>query len=171
MTLRRHVVPAGLLLTLLGCLGLPPVPTSAKLFDGQNKLVGFVDLLQIKGGVRVRVHTIGLPQGSHGFNVHSKAECDPPSFTTAGSILSVAGSKDTVMAGDLPDITAGNPAEWSDTTFDWAGLRLDTSERGLFRNGGTSLVVTGEPVNGHASTVGGATRIACGVIKERPEIR
>ncbi len=171
MTFRRHIVPAAGLLTLLGCLGLPPVPTSVKLFDADNKLVGFVDLLEIKGGVRVRVHTLGLPQGAHGINIHASASCDPPAFATSGPILSVTGSKDTVMAGDLPDISTSNPAEWSDTTFDWAGIRLDKGERGVFHNGGTSIVVTAQPDGAHASAEGGSSRIACGVAKERPEIR
>ncbi|MEO8202161.1 MAG: superoxide dismutase family protein [Gemmatimonadota bacterium] len=161
---------AAVLLALMGCLGLPPVPTSVKLFDGQNKLVGFVDLLEIKGGVQIRVHTLGMAPGIHGLNIHQNAVCEPPSFASAGPILTARDAKDSVLAGDLPDITAGT-TEWSDTTISWPLIRLDKGGRGVFHNGGSSFVVTQEPDNGHASPEGSGTRIACGVVKERPEIR
>lgn len=170
MNLARKIFPAAVLLTLLGCLGLPPVPTSVKLFDAQNKLVGFVDLLEIKGGVEVRVHTLGLPAGVHGLNIHQNPKCEPPTFASAGPIFKPRDTRDTVVAGDLPDITAGT-TEWSDTTFNWSYIRLDKGDRGVFHNGGTTLVLTAEPDGGHATPEGAGTRIACGVVKERPEIR
>jgi Cu-Zn family superoxide dismutase len=154
---------------LAACLGLPPRPTSVKLFDADNKLVGFVDLIEIKEGVRFRVHTMGLPGSSRGFNVHSSPLCEPPDFLTAGPVLTgPAGSGDSVVPGDLPDITVG-ATEWADTTFDWGHLELNRGEYGLFRNGGTSLVITDQPDGGQPGS--GARRIACGVVRERPEDR
>jgi Cu/Zn superoxide dismutase len=79
-----------------------------------------------------------------------------------------AGARDTVPAGDLPDITVGN-AEWADTTFDWAHLRLNKDGYGLFREGGTSLVITEQPDHGQPGT--GGRILACGIVKERPEER
>ena len=169
MTLRL-AAPAVLLLTLVACFSLPPRPTSVKLFDADTKLVGFVDLIEIKGGVRFRVHTIGLPGGTRGFNVHIAPACDPPGFESAGTTFSgPAGNRDSVGAGDLPDITVG-ATEWADTTFDWGHLELNKGEYGLFRGGGTSLVITEQP---DAAAGGGAMgkRLACGVVKERPEER
>ena len=167
----RSIVIALCLLTLAACLGLPPRPTSVKFFDSDNKLVGFVDLLEIKGGVRFRVHTMGLPGGVRGFNVYTSPTCEPPAFTTTGAMFSgPGGNRDSVVAGDLPDITVG-ASEWADTTFDWGHLELNRGDYGLFRNGGTSLVISEQPDQGQAG--GGATgrRLACGVVKERPEDR
>lgn len=171
MTLRKLALASLGSLALVGCLGLPPRPTSIKLFDAENQLVGFVDFLKIKGGVRIRVHTLGLPGGVKGLNIHANPVCDPPGFSSAGPIFRRAGKGvDSLIAGDLPDITAG-AREWADTTLDWEAVRLDGSERGLFRNGGTSLVITATPDRGPAGPDGRSDRIACGIIKERPEER
>jgi Cu-Zn family superoxide dismutase len=171
MTLRKLVLAALASLPLLACLGLPPVPTESKLFDAQNKLVGFVDFLEVKGGTRIRVHVLGVPAGVHGFNIHTKPACEPPSFASAGPIFNPPTQKgDTVIAGNLPDITAGSDV-WADTSFDWHQVSLDKSEHGLFRNGGTSLIITTEADKDHPGAPGSGTRIACGIIKERPEER
>lgn len=169
MKLRTIASPL-FLLALVACLGLPPRPTSVKLFDADNKLVGFVDLIEIKEGVRFRVHTMGLPGGLKGFNVHASPSCEPPAFASVGSpFAGPAGNRDSVVAGDLPDITVG-ATEWADTTFDWGHLQLNRGDYGLFREGGTSLVITDQPDGGQASS-GTSKRIACGVVKERPEER
>jgi Cu-Zn family superoxide dismutase len=166
----RVLAPALVLLALAACLGLPPRPTSVKFFDPDNKLVGFVDLLEIKGGVRFRVHTMGLPGGVRGFNIHSSPTCEPPAFATVGAIFNPPGTPADTIAGDLPDISVG-ATEWADTTFDWGHVRLDKGERGLFRNGGTSLVITEQPDGAQGGSGSASRRLACGVVKERPEER
>ena len=169
MKLSKVVLPAPALIMLAACLGLPPRPTSVKLFDSDARLIGFVDLLEIKEGVRFRVHTKGMAGGSRGFNVHTSPTCEAPTFTSAGAVYDPnTGNRDSVVEGDLPDITVGS-TEWADTTFDWAHLRLDKGDRGLFRNGGTSLVITEEPDRG--TQPGASRRLACGTVIERPEDR
>ena len=167
----RSVASALFLVSLVACLGLPPRPTSVKFFDADNKLVGFVDLIEIKEGVRFRVHTLGLPGGVKGFNLHTSPTCEPPAFSSAGNLfIGPAGRGDSVLAGDLPDISVGT-TEWADTTFDWGHLKLDAGDYGLFRDGGTSLVITEQPDGGQASPGATSRRLACGIVKERPEER
>ena len=167
----RSIVVALSLLTLVACLGLPPRPTSVKFFDSDNKLVGFADLIEIKEGIRFRVHTMGLPGGLRGFNVYTSPTCEPPAFATTGAIFGgPANSRDSVIAGDLPDITVG-AAEWADTTFDWGHLQMNRGDYGLFRNGGTSLVITEQPDQGQPGSSNTGKRLACGVVKERPKDR
>jgi Cu-Zn family superoxide dismutase len=167
----RSILSAVFLLTLMACLGLPPRPTSVKFFDADNKLVGFVDLIEIKQGIRFRVHTMGLPGGVRGFNLYASPTCEPPGFTTTGPLFTgPEGSRDSIVAGDLPDITVGT-TEWADTTFDWGHLQLDKGDRGVFRNGGSALIITELPDGGSASSGAGGKRLACGVVKERPEER
>jgi superoxide dismutase, Cu-Zn family len=171
MRFRRSLLPSIILLALIGCLGLPPRPTSVKLFDADNKLIGFVDLLEIKNGVRFRVHTMGLGGGVKGLNIHTNPSCEPPGFASAGPLFNPSlGQEDTVNQGDLPDVTVGT-TEWADTTFDWSSVRLDAGERGLFQKGGTALVLTDQPDGTTGGSGQGATRIACGVVKDRPEER
>ena len=166
----RSITAALALLAILGCFSLPPRPTSVKFFDADNKLVGFVDLIEIKGGVRFRVHTMGLPGGKRGFNVHTMPLCEPPAFTSSGALFTgPAGGRDSVVAGDLPDITVGT-TEWADTTFDWGHMGLDKSEYGLFRNGGTSLVINEQTDDGTPTAATGRI-LACGIVKERPDDR
>jgi superoxide dismutase, Cu-Zn family len=164
-------ISAAILVLLAACLGLPPVPVSAKLFDADNRLVGFVDLLETRGGVTLRVHTLGLPAGTHGFNIHEKPLCEPPGFASAGSVLAPPrrGPADSIALGNLPDITTLD-AEWSDTTFSWPGLELNHGDHGVFHNEGTSFVITSQPDAGLPAP-GTGDRIACGTITPRPEIR
>lgn len=167
----RTISAASILVLLAACLGLPPVPVSAKLFDADNRLVGFVDLLETKGGVKLRVHTLGLPAGAHGLNIHVSALCEPPSFASAGAILAPPrrGPTDSITLGDLPDITTLD-AEWSDTSFAWPGLDLNDGDRGVFHNGGTAFIITTQP-DASLPAPGTGDRIACGTITPRPEIR
>lgn len=166
----RKFSAAAILVLLAACLSLPPAPVSVKLFDADNRLVGFVDLLKTKGGVEMRVHTLGLPAGRHGFNLTVNPVCEPPSFASAGAIFGPGHSSgDSGAIGDLPDITTFE-AEWSDTTFVWPGLEINDSDRGVFRNGGTAFVITAQP-DSSLPAPGTGDRIACGPIKPRPEIR
>jgi len=167
----RTISAASILILLAACLGLPPVPVSAKLFDADNRLVGFVDLLETRGGVTLRVHTLGLPAGAHGLNIHEKPSCEAPSFASAGPVLAPPrrGPADSVALGDLPDITTLD-AEWSDTSYSWPNLELSDGERGVFHNGGTSFIITAQPDAGRPAP-GTGDRIACGTITPRPEIR
>lgn len=158
-----------LLLVTAACVGLPPVPVSSKLFGRDSTLVGFVDLLETRGGVEVRLHTLGLPPGKHGINLHTTASCEPPDFASAGPVVHPTGRKsDSLALGDLPDFTSLG-ADWSDTTFIWPGLELNDGDHGVFHNGGTALVITAEPDQGREP--GSGERIACGVLTPRPEKR
>jgi Cu/Zn superoxide dismutase len=166
----RTLAVGTVLVLLASCLSLPPAPVSAKLFDADNRLVGFVDLLETRGGVELRVHTLGLPAGRHGFNLHVHDVCEPPSFATAGAVLDPGrAASDSFALGDLPDITTLD-ADWSDTTFVWRGLELNDGARGVFHNGGTAFVITTQP-DANQPSPGAGDRIACGPVKPRPEIR
>ena len=161
----------------LGCLNLPPAPMSIKLFDAKGQFVGFVDILQRNPGVRLQVHTRGLPGGQHGFHIHEFNKCEAPDFTSAGPHFNPDHKQHGTLnpqghhAGDLPNITLGTD-DWADTTIDWPEVRLDEGDHGLFHNGGTSLVIHERADDEMTDPSGNAgARIACGVIVKLPEER
>ena len=167
---------AGVLATL-GCLSLPPAPLSVKLFDANGRFVGFVDILERKPGVRLQVHTRDLPGGLHGFHVHEFPVCNAPGFDSAGAHFNPLGKQHGTQnplghhAGDLPNITLGT-TDWADTTIDLADVKLDEGATGLFRKGGTSLVIHEAPDDEMTDPSGNAgARIACGVVRKLPEVR
>jgi Cu-Zn family superoxide dismutase len=167
---RAAFVAAPAALMLAACISLPPAPLSVKLFDNRNTLVGFVDILERKPGVRLMVHTRGLPAGPHGFHIHQRAKCEGSGFESAGDHFNPEGKEHGTRnpagyhAGDLPNLTLGAD-DWADTTIDWPHVRLDEGDHGLFRNGGTSLVIHQFPDDELTDPSGNTgPRIACGVI-------
>jgi len=164
----RRLVSATLLLFVLGCFSLPPRPVSVQLYDAETQLVGFVDFLKVQNGVQVRLHTLGLPPGRHGINLHANPVCEGPSFASAGPVFAPPGAGDSLALGNFPDFTS-RPTDWTDTTFTLNRLELGDGDRGLFHGGGTALVITAEPDEGREP--GSGNRIACGVVKPRPEER
>lgn len=81
------------LLILSGCgKGNSKLPVSGKtsdmikapLINAEGNEIGEVTLTEGKDGVTIRVVAEGLTPGEHGFHIHEKGECEPPSFESAG---------------------------------------------------------------------------------------
>lgn len=178
MKLRSQAAVLTVLLLATACFSLPSAPLAVRLFDAEGKFVGFVDITERDPGVRLRVHTIDLDGGVHGFHIHENPVCEPPDFVTAGPHFNPGGKEHGSKnpnghhAGDLPNITVGTSGNWADTTIDWPDVQLNDGDRGLFHNGGTSLIIHQNPDDELTDPSGNAgPRIACGVIKKLPEER
>lgn len=147
-----------------------PATAKAELKNAQGQSIGTVTLTETPHGVLIHAELTGLPPGTHAFHIHAAGACEAPAFTSAGGHFNPASKQHGIAnamgmhAGDLPNINA--PAGGK-LTFDAlaAGVTLGTGADGLFKTGGTALVVHAGADDYKTDPTGNAgARFACGVI-------
>lgn len=122
-------------------------------------------------GVHVHVVVNYLAPGGHGFQIHAKGICEPPTFASSGPIFNPTPAAHGFnnprgpKAGDLPDLGVGTDHT---ATFDFTDtlVSLDSgATNSLTGESGTSLIITRDPDDQLTQPEGNAgPRIACGVI-------
>ncbi|MBP2301513.1 superoxide dismutase family protein [Azospirillum picis] len=146
-----------------------PAPAAqAAIADAQGKPLGTVTFTKFPHGILVHGQLEGLPPGWHGIHIHENGACTP-NFAAAGGHFGAKGSKhgldaDPMHYGELPNI-------WVDQTGK-AGFEamthmvsLGDGNDGLFKQGGTAIVVHAQPDDYLSQPAGNSgDRIACGVI-------
>jgi Cu-Zn family superoxide dismutase len=144
----------------------------AELKDAQGKSVGSVTLTEAPHGVLLHAMLMGLPAGTHAFHIHTTGTCEAPAFTSAGGHLNPTSKQHGMMnpmgmhAGDMPNVQM--PADGM-ITFEVfvAGVTLGTGPDGVFKTGGTAIVVHGGADDYKGDPAGNAgPRIACGVVSK-----
>jgi Cu-Zn family superoxide dismutase len=164
------------------------VPVVAHLQNQDGADVGTVTFTQLPGRVQVDVDVAGLPQGFHGFHVHSNGVCNASDqFTSAGGHLDL-GTGDMTMvmgSGQSMPMDGGHAGDMTNlyVTRDGTGSlhfvldRFSVSD--LLSNGGRAVIVHGGPDNfrnipdRYGVTIDQATmdtgdagpRLACGVVQ------
>lgn len=167
----------------LGAVGSPaPAAAAATVMVAEavlhgpgGEVLGRAQLSALSHGVRIRLEVQGLEPGSKAFHVHETGTCTAPDFTSAGGHFNpddadhgfhgAAGPH----AGDMPNLWVGEDGRGRVEVIN-ERVRLDDGPRGLFRKGGTALVIHAGP-DDYASQPAGAAgpRIACGVIRAAPQ--
>ena len=141
----------------------------AELKDATGKSIGMIILTETPHGVLLRGSLMGAPAGLHAIHVHTTGKCEAP-FTTAGGHLNPDSKQHGMMndmgmhAGDMPNLMV--PAD-GNITFDilLPNVTLQAGPNGLFKDGGTAIVLHGGPDDYKSDPAGNAgPRIACGVV-------
>ncbi len=119
----KSLVPAALAVIASGCMSsgadtdaassVAAEHPRAQLVGADGRPRGTVRIIQVHGGVSVRVQAEDLPPGVHGAHLHAVGRCDPPAFTSAGPHWNPTGRQHGranpagAHMGDLPNITIG----------------------------------------------------------------
>lgn len=159
-----------LLVALLAALARPAgAQAKAELKNTDGRAVGTVTLTDTPFGVLVHASLTGLPTGTHAFHFHQTGVCESP-FTSAGGHFNPTSRQHGIQnpmgmhAGDLPNIEVPSGGN---LVFDVlaTGVTLEAGANGLFKEGGTSIVVHAGGDDYRTGPTGtAAARIACGVV-------
>ncbi len=143
---------------------------SASLALADGTPAGTVELLTNGGNLSLRVAVTGIPEGTHGFHLHTTGECAPPDFTSAGGHLNPAGKEHGhenpagSHLGDLPNLVVAADGTAS-TTAD-LGSEDQSVIDSLFDADGTAVVVHADADDYRTDPTGNAgSRLACGVLE------
>lgn len=162
------------LFALPACSTVADLPTeriaSATLTRANGVPAGTVQLLANGNQLSLAVAVSGLPEGAHGFHLHSVGACKAPDFSSAGGHLNPTAKDHGSMSpggshlGDLPNLQIGKGTVTS-TTIDLGTDRAQILSW-LFDDDGTAVVVHADPDDYQTNPSGNAgQRIACGVLK------
>lgn len=156
----------------IGLIGLAPAfsnqSAKANFLNSMGETIGQSVLTQTNQGILIKSHITKLPEGWHGFHVHTIGNCVPPDFTSAGGHFNPHGKKhgyenpEGSHVGDLPNASVG-----PDGVLDSEVLLSGATLQELFDKDGSALVVHSVKDDYHSDPAGNAGgRIACGIIQQ-----
>lgn len=148
-------------------------PIQVELINVNGENTGQATLTQGADGVSINIEAWNLPEGTHGFHIHDKGMCEPPTFESAGEHFNPTHAKhgfdnpEGPHAGDLPNLEVGKDGK-VEATFLNEMVTLKAGEsNSLLKEGGTSLVIHSKADDYVSQPAGDSgERIACGVIKK-----
>lgn len=141
---------------------------TATLMDESGTTLGTLDLVDADGGVRITGELTGVPNGEHGFHIHTTGTCDAAAkFESAGGHFEPGTHKhgkdnpEGPHAGDLMNITANDDGK---ATVDLMNANVTIAE--LKDADGAALVLHANPDDYKTDPSGNSgDRFACGVIE------
>lgn len=144
----------------------------SKFINAEGKEVGFVQLRETPQGVIVHAELEGLPEGWHGFHLHTTGKCDPPDFTSAGGHYNPLDHAHGMEApqgphlGDLPNIWVNKDGKAKVEVFAAHVSLQKDAKNTLMDADGTAIVVHAQPDDYESQPAGDAgSRIACAVVQ------
>lgn len=144
---------------------------TASLSRANGAPAGTVDLVANGNELSLVVAVTGLPQGAHGFHLHTTGACQAPDFTSAGGHLNPTNQNHGTLSpggshlGDLPNLDVGTNTVTT-TTVNLAETDQAQVLDWLFDADGTAVVIHQDPDDYRTDPAGNAgPRIACGVLE------
>lgn len=153
----------------------PKTAISVDMYNATNDMVGTAKLTEHPDGVKLKLKIAGVTSGYHGVHIHEIANCEAPTFKSAGNHFNPKDKEHGLMnakgahLGDLPNVEANLQGEIDEelTVQDATLLNGNTS---LTEHGGTSIIITEEADDGMTQISGDSgERIICGAIKNNEE--
>jgi len=143
---------------------------TANMSNSNGQPVGSVTLVDYGDSRAMRVMLSGLPQGTHGFHLHTTGRCDAPNFQSAGGHLNPENNEHGRLnpqgkhLGDLPNIDIPSSGVLNtEIPIDQARSYLMAE---LFDADGTAVMVHSGADDYRTDPSGDAgSRIACGVLE------
>lgn len=144
----------------------------APLINTEGNEIGQVTLTEGDEGVTIRVTAEGLTPGAHGFHIHEKGECAPPSFEFAGGHFNPTHKEHGFEnpkgfhLGDLPNIEVEEDGT-VDAIVTTAEVTLEKGkENSILDEDGSSIVIH-EKADDYKTDPSGnsGARIACAVVR------
>ena len=147
-------------------------PVTVSLANASGGSIGTATLSPDAAGVKITLAVNGLSAGEHAIHVHQTAQCDAPTFTSAGGHFNPEQKQHGLSnpqgphAGDMPNFTVDASGRSSATVIA-RGVTLSDGSHSVFTNGGTALVIHEKADDMKTDPAGNAgARIACGVIRK-----
>src|SRR5690242_10350752 len=111
--MKHYFMPAALLAVAIAVPAFCTQPLKADFINTKNESVGSATLTDTKEGVLMHTQLSNLPEGWHGFHIHSVGECKAPDFKSAGGHLNPENKEHGYEnpkgshLGDLPNVHVG----------------------------------------------------------------
>lgn len=144
---------------------------TASLSRANGAPAGTVELVANGSQLSLVVAAAGLPQGAHGFHLHTTGACRAPDFTSAGGHLNPTNRNHGTLGpggshlGDLPNLEVDSNSVTT-TTVELAETDRAQVLDWLFDADGTAVVIHQDPDDYRTDPAGDAgPRIACGVLE------
>lgn len=149
-----------------------PGIAKAIIYNRNGERIGVAIFTAVRGaGVKIALDVHGLPPGLHGFDIHSKGQCEPPEFDSAGHHFNPQHKQHGLRnpqgphAGDLGNLQVGTNGQAHVVILDPRLSLASGNPNSLLRPGGASLVIHAQPDDEMSDPSGDSgKRIACGAI-------
>ncbi|HEV2499733.1 MAG TPA: superoxide dismutase family protein [Terriglobia bacterium] len=162
----------GFLLATLASGQTGPETANAIIYNRNGERIGAATFTVVRGaGVKIGLDVHGLPPGLHGLHIHSKGQCEPPEFDSAGPHFNPQHRQHGLRnpqgphAGDLGNLQVGTNGQAHVVILDPRLSLASGNPNSILRPGGASLVIHAQPDDELSDPSGNSgKRIACGVI-------
>lgn len=142
----------------------------AKMIDTEGNEVGEVKFAEGDDGVLISINLTNVPDGKHGFHIHTVGKCEQPTFESAGAHFNPTNKQHGIdnpegpHAGDLPNLNAENGEVISELVA--KSITLEKGMANSIFDADGSAIVLHESVDDYKTDPAGnsGARIACGVI-------